>query len=870
MFAGMTTPLSAWPTMGRIPMEPYGGSMRVSQLGRPAGVRLGALLILVLVLALAATSCSNNAAPHPAKTATQASASSYAVPAVREALTTSSASPVVHDNEVMALAAQSGRLFAATDQWEYSGPSAYGQVLVKNSASSPWQVFEQTQSTRVQALDSFPIPADQGLGSGHSLLVTQAIVNGRSQIQWLIDGANSFSPADSYVLPGNAQVRSFGAHEDDGTWAVYAGIDPTGILRGTWSPARHTLVFGPAPELTAAPPKSLGLKTQKVTAFADCGGALYVSVNTKLYRRNDGALAPGAARWVLVYQEPPVGPLNSGLRGLTCVSHDGSPSLLLSSEGTGNVYRLDHLPHGQLDAPVTGKPGQMLTPVLEFSPVSAIRRMLAAYGAVVPATGRGSINYVIAAYNNFETAGIGGVTRQLFGIEWGYDQGCPAARICAPSGFDAAACFGVRTDQSGSPTYVLRCLSGPQFQPSRKQPSPVRSGQAFVSVRTVVLSPFGDGRIYYGGYDNDFSPADGAAWIASSTMSALRLPQGAHPSSAAASASGWVKDTVHALDIFLPDANSDYYLDGFGTKNGYRTVITGKVPRARYWSFTAYPPTGPGREVHDTQIAQSRGRYTVVIAASCVGIKQTCIATSSAVPAGVVVMRLYVPVDLNGEGTGGVPLPAISYTNAAGTPTPASLTQASGTPQVGNQIGAYRQLHGALPADLTRAYPPATPVVTPVNNPPPVGLIAHGEGRFNNPDNAYDHVPFTTARGNLVISAQAPTYQEDSFARANDLGRPADRAPQVRYWSLCIILTGLHTGACLRDEQIRFPAGSDRFTAIISPTCPVAGYLNCLTAGPQPLQVSLAYRLLLPDPAFAARAFHGSYALTATYVKRPR
>ena len=92
-----------------------------------------------------------------------------------------------------------------------------------------------------------------------------------------------------------------------------------------------------------------------------------MSVNTKLYRRNDSALPHGAARWVLVYQEPPVVAFNSGLRGLTCVSHDGSPSLLLSSEGTGNVYRLDHLPHGQLDAPVTRKPGQMLTPVLEFS-----------------------------------------------------------------------------------------------------------------------------------------------------------------------------------------------------------------------------------------------------------------------------------------------------------------------------------------------------------------------------------------------------------------------------------------------------------------------------------------------------------------------
>lgn len=106
-----------------------------------------------------------------------------------------------------------------------------------------------------------------------------------------------------------------------------------------------------------------------------------------------------------------------------------------------------------------------------------------------------------------------------------------------------------------------------------------------------------------------------------------------------------------------------------------------------------------------------------------------------------------------------------------------------------------------------------------MNNPPPLGVIAHGAGQFSNRDNAYEHVPFTTARGNLVISAQAPTYQEDSFPSANDLGRPADHAPQVRFRSLCIVLTDLHTGACLRDEQIRFPAGSDRFTAIISPTC---------------------------------------------------
>ena len=168
---------------------------------------------------------------------------SYAVAAMRQPLTTSARSPVAHDTETEALVAHSGRLFAATGQWEYPGPSAFGQVLVKKSESSPWTVFEQTQSLRVQALDSFPIPSDQGLGPGHSLLVTQAIVGGRSRIQWLLDGAKSFSLRNSYVLPAGADVRAFGAHESGGVWSVYAGVRPTGVLQGVWSPARHTLVF---------------------------------------------------------------------------------------------------------------------------------------------------------------------------------------------------------------------------------------------------------------------------------------------------------------------------------------------------------------------------------------------------------------------------------------------------------------------------------------------------------------------------------------------------------------------------------------------------------------------------------------------------
>ncbi len=485
----------------------------------------------MLITACASVAGEATATANQAPSSSRAPGASYAVAARRQALTTNAKSPVAHDTETEALVAHSGRLFAATGQWEYPGPSAFGQVLVKKSKTSPWSVFQQTQSLRVQALDSFPVPNDQGLGSGHSLLITQAIVAGQSRIEWLLDGANSFSLRNSYVLPAGADIRAFGAHESDGIWSVYAGVRPTGLLRGIWSPARHTLVFNAAPELITAPPGSPGAVTQKVTGFAECAGALYSTISTTLYRRNDGSLPAGIPRWVPVYRAPPVGPHNSGLRGITCVSERGAPSLLISTEGNGNVYRFDHLPQGQLNTTASPSPGSVadgLVQTLEFQPIPAIRQMLATQGTIVPPTGRGSIIYVIAAYNNgdFQTMKIGGVDRQVFGFEWGYQGVCPTTQKCGPiaSGvahFNASACFAIRTDQRQSPTYMLRCLSGRTVTPSPLVTKPIRSGQAFVSIRSIVPSPFSDGRVYFGGYDCNFYPADGTAWVASSTLSAL-------------------------------------------------------------------------------------------------------------------------------------------------------------------------------------------------------------------------------------------------------------------------------------------------------------------------------------------------------------
>lgn len=490
-------------------------------------------LLSLLVLGVAAASCSS--APTSTRSsgvAPSGSAYSLDVAAQREAYTTDQKSPVIHDTETNALVPQGRRLFAATDQWEYPGPDAYGQVLVKDSANGPWRVFEQTQGLRVEALDSFSIPSDQGLGRGRSLLVAQAVLDGRSVVQWALDGAPAFAPANAYTLSSPSDdVRAFGAHEADGRWAVYAGVNPTGIVRGVWSSSSHTLVFDPTPELSV-PGGKPGVPAQKVTGFADCGGALYTTINTTLYRRNDGNLPGGAARWVPLYTEPRgAAEFNSGLRGVTCITHDGSPSLLVSTEGDGDVYRFDDLPSGQIDVPASAGPGSGVTalaPTLEFAPVPAIAQMLAANGTTVPPKGNGSIGYVIAAYNNgdFQTVELDGRTRQVFGFEWGYIGSCPQTRTCGPVAFkairfDAHACFAIRTPSGSSQSYQVHCLSGPDFTPSGTVSSPIRAGQAFVSIRTIAPSPFHDGRLYYGGYDCNFNPADGTAWVGTSTLGAI-------------------------------------------------------------------------------------------------------------------------------------------------------------------------------------------------------------------------------------------------------------------------------------------------------------------------------------------------------------
>ena len=51
--------------------------------------------------------------------------------------------------------------------------------------------------------------------------------------------------------------------------------------------------------------------------------------------------------------------------------------------------------------------------------------------------------------------------------------------------------------------------------------TPIVNGEAFVSIRSIAASPFGDQRLWFAGYDCNFAPADGTAWTASAPLASI-------------------------------------------------------------------------------------------------------------------------------------------------------------------------------------------------------------------------------------------------------------------------------------------------------------------------------------------------------------
>jgi hypothetical protein len=145
----------------------------------------------------------------------------------------------------------------------------------------------------------------------------------------------------------------------------------------------------------------------------------------------------------------------------------------------------------------------------------------------IPVEGPGSVAYVIAAYNELRPLRLGDEDVYVFGVEIGYRGGCAPGRFCQPRqglAYDVAACFFVRRERAGQPSYDFACLDGPDFRIDRAPPRVPTQATAFVAVRALSGDPFGQGLVYAGGYDCNGVRSDGTAWLATFPLTALVRP----------------------------------------------------------------------------------------------------------------------------------------------------------------------------------------------------------------------------------------------------------------------------------------------------------------------------------------------------------
>lgn len=385
-----------------------------------------------------------------------------AVPVTYEfvADTVADGAPLQATTEVTNVVAFAGDLWASTSQWMAPQPVG-GAILRRGARDAAWTPVLQTSQLRVMALEAFSVPA---AGGDVEVLLAQAQESDADrELRWSV--APDRTLASRFALPdAGGAARSFGVHvTESGSVTFFAGVQPTGVLAGAWDADARTIRWSPTPELVAP---GAGLD-QKVTGFASCGGAAWVTVRGTLYRRrtDSGTDAVTRGPWQPMWTVAVANPDNSGLRGVSCVVHEGAPAILLGVEGSGEIVRFDAV--DRLGAAAVAP----LEPVLELDTRALIERTLRAWGHAVPSSGPGAVGYTIPAYNEFTDVGDGVV---LAGVEWSYDLGrCPATRRCQPQRtFDAQGCVLRRAGDVGTPDWQLRCLATPPDSPI---PVPTRS-----------------------------------------------------------------------------------------------------------------------------------------------------------------------------------------------------------------------------------------------------------------------------------------------------------------------------------------------------------------------------------------------------------
>lgn len=368
----------------------------------------------------------------------------------------------------------------------------------------------------------------------------------------------------------------------------------------------------------------------------------------------------------------------------------------------------------------------------------------------------------------------------------------------------------------------------------------------------------------------------------------------------------WQKVAPNALNVFFPDESTVYYFVPYLVTDSVKTVIEGEIPDARFWSHTIYQTQGGALDelTGDEVKLEPDGSYRVVITNDCSGVDGNCLSTT-AVPRptpsfeGALVYRLYVPADIATSQTGVVPVPRAHYVGAgADAEADLSVFDLPAASLLRDQVVSSTATKAQ--ALTEQATPLSRPVPEPDNDPTvrsfrfrghqgtaidfarTKGLLSEeawstlnstlpnpsGQGGpFSAPANEYSYIFYEHDRGNLVVRAKAPTYRAQFPDPKNSFGR-SDRSEQVRYWSVCTNSALTRYVDCIRDEDIAIPPGDDEFELVVSPTCPVEGYANCLLAGNEGVEFAVVYRNQLAAEGFRSRQLTGEWAMRGEYTAR--
>ncbi len=412
--------------------------------------------------------------------------------------------------EVRTLVAHAGKLFAGNGYWEDESEGSQGaEILVLDRPGGRWRVdhvFDElmprgrARHLAIAAMGEAKFATD---GNGRPLAHPVSILLAST---WDLSGEVEIFARDDATgdWPGTtlayderirgvrhlSQVRSFGSHRDRVTGIDYAfaGDDPHGIFNGVYDPSVPGRIrWSQTPELDISGISVAdfpGIEGRlRVTSFAECNDRLYATVGQQIYERVDGA----APRWRLLYSNRDPGRSESGLRGLTCApSPTGQGQVLLAAvEGTaGRIIRVD--PHDGSEA----------------TDLDLHDFLGKAWGM--------DVGYTIAAYNDMtEVRDNHGEDVLLIGLEAFIppETQVPAGhRLFNPG----------RGRLEGDAWYLIRSPNG-NYDLRRIPPRP---GQAMVSTRSIVASPFHGDAIYFGGFDANKAPAHNTAWIVRATLDA--------------------------------------------------------------------------------------------------------------------------------------------------------------------------------------------------------------------------------------------------------------------------------------------------------------------------------------------------------------